>query len=81
MRSKVLLVPSYSARRPLPSMSSKFPGRSWRMVTTLPLFAVAVPYWLPLASSCISSVSEVSVINPRVMLTLPVNTLCFFTSS
>ena len=51
------------------------------MVTTLPLFAVAVPYWLPLASSCISSVSEVSVINPRVMLTLPVNTLCFFTSS
>ncbi len=62
-------------------MSSKVSGRSWRMVTTLPLLAVAVPNWLPFASSLTSSTSEVSVMSPRVRLTLPVKTLFFFTSS
>ena len=36
-------------------------GRSWRMVTILPLSAVATPNWLPAASSWTSSLSEVSV--------------------
>ncbi|CPL65817.1 Uncharacterised protein [Bordetella pertussis] len=81
IRSNWLLLLSYSARRPLPSISSKVSGRSWRMVTILPLSAVATPNWLPAASSLTSSLSEVSVISPRVRMTLPVKMLWRLMSS